>query len=275
MRRFLLFPLAFFVSGCLQDSVESEIRLIEIHVDQAEPLDIDALTLCLEQDSCEDRTLALTEVAISELSELGQSACKWEVGTDGLLRPVKVDDAEGVEDVQFTLGDLENFESDDFVAKLQASLATTDDNFTCDFDNKLAEFSSAYERLEAAASDGSHDAANELALLHIDDPDLHDLTLARAILEPCNAQGGGFCAFNLARLESLEADDGCGPCIRWLRIAGARTADPGIRFMYAKAKRVLGRGAPIETVFFDQDADAGVQTYIAEFNTLFPRLADE
>lgn len=278
MRPVLIFLLAFLVGACGNEGdlprTEIEDRL-EVVSEQQETVNIRDLRTCLEHRDCDDRDTAKVDLGILLLSRVERQECRWTSGKADTLVPMAKTRLKDASETGQTLT-LEEWIAE---GPDQAGLQVIEESlinpakFSCDFDDVSPEFKEGYALLEKAAAAGNKEAANEIGVLSINDPDLFDLTYARSVLEPCHAAGGGFCALNLARIESLEADDGCGRCLGLLRIAATRTGDKGIRFMYDLAKRRLGRGAVVGRVFVDFEHDGGVQRYLGEFDTMFPRLA--
>ncbi|MGJ8560682.1 MAG: hypothetical protein ACSHX3_10640 [Litorimonas sp.] len=276
MRPHLILSFIFVLCACQSDIERIEIEnRFETVSEESEAAEIKELRTCIDDPDCATREKATAELGFIILSNVEQNECEWGADQNGMLVPVASDGKAE------TLDQTPSMSLDEWVAQGpdHARPLLIEDNFlkpyqyTCDFDNQSAEFQEGYDLLVEASAEGRKDATNEIGSLYINDPDLFDLAYARSIFEPCNAAGGGFCAFNLARIESLEADDNCGRCLGLLRIAAARTDDKGIRFMYALAKSRLDRGDVVGRVFFGLDTDSGTQSYLEEFDTLFPRLS--
>jgi hypothetical protein len=278
MRSFIILLFAILIGACRNDGeiksddIENRFETVS---EQSEAAKIQDYHTCLETPDCDERVAAGAELGIILLSGVERRECLWTNGKADTLVPMAKSRPKTAPETVQTLS------LSEWVAqgpKLVSSMAIEDSlidpfKFECDFDELSAEFKEGYALLKKAAAAGNNEAANEIGWLSITDPDLFDLAYARSVLEPCNAVGGGFCALNLARIESLEADDGCGRCLGLLRIAATRTDDKGTRFMYALARRRLGRGEVVGRVFFDHDLDSGVQRYLEEFDNMFPRLA--
>lgn len=278
MRFTLLFVFIFILAAC-QETVEQpqiENRFdIELEEDSAERLQ--SLRDCAVDMDCINRVEAMTDLGIMHLESVERKNCEWRVNENGELRPVVLEGSQAgdAEDSAMSLSEwvlLGEGEQQDALNRISVFNPF---QYSCDFNDKTAEFQEGYDWLVKAGAQGSLGAANEVGVLHIDDPDLFDLAYARAVLEPCHAAGGGLCAFNLARIESLEAEDGCGRCLGLLRVAATRTNDRRIRFMYALAKSQLERGDVSGNVFHDLYNDGGTQSYIVQFDSKFPRLALE
>lgn len=278
MRYLLILLFSCVLCACRGDSdinrVQIENQFETVSAEQS-PTEIKAFRACIDNPDCAGRDAAMADLGITILSAVNQDECQWVAGSTGALTPVALGSAESANDTAPPMS------LDEWVARGsgQAPSLVIDDSllkpfeFYCDFDDQSDEFQEGYDLLVQATAAGRKDAASEIGWLSINDPDLFDLAYARSILEPCHAAGGGFCALNLARIESLEADDGCGRCLGLLRIAAARTEDKAIRFMYALAKSRLGRGEVVGPVFFDRDTDGETQAYLAEFDMMFPNLA--
>lgn len=272
----LVFTLA--LAACQADQRGNEIEnRFETTAPEDPSLTAKRLRVCIDNPDCKDQGNARFELAIIILSDLDRGACQWERDQSGVMMPVALDKPDNEQDSRapLSLDEWAALDPEQAQSLLEESSLFKPKRHTCDFEDGSATFRDAYDLLEAARTDGHSDAANELGLLYIDDPDLFDLDYARTILDPCHAFGGGLCAFNLARIESLVSDDGCGRCLGLLRIAAARTQDKGVRFMYALAKKRLGRGDVGGRVFFGLDTDGGTQRFLEEFEGMFPRLALE
>lgn len=214
-------------------------------------------------------------LAITILGDQDRGTCEWVLDQSDALKPVALGakDDTGVGAQALSINDWAALDADQAQALLSETSLIETNTHDCDIDDQSAAFAEAYDFLMTAHAGGNLGATNELALLYIDDPEMFDLTRARALLEPCHAKGGGYCAFNLARVESLTSEDGCGQCIGLMRTAQTRTNDAGMRFMYAQAKKRLGRGAIVGRVFVSLSYDGGAQDFLKEFDVLFPRLA--
>lgn len=278
MRHFLIFLLAFLLCACRGDNdtntVQIEHRLEDASA-QSGATQIKAYQACARDPDCDTQAEAMANLGVIILRTVKQDECQWVLSANAVPLPVVIRRPKDA------LNAAPSLSLEEWVARGpdQAQSVVIEESlikpfrFYCDFDDQSDKFQEGYDFLMKATAEGRKDAASNIGQLSINDPDLFDLVYARSILEPCHAAGGGGCAFHLARIESLEADDKCGRCLRLLRIADARTGDKGIRFMYALAKSRLDRGEVVGPVFFDRDTDGETQAYLAEFDMMFPKLA--
>ncbi|GHA89886.1 hypothetical protein GCM10009069_11300 [Algimonas arctica] len=275
MTRIILLSFVLILSACQADTAAIE---IENRFEQTASEDVssetEVLRECADNPECKTQDSAQFELAVTILSDLTSGACEWAPDQTGGFVPV-ASAVFGVEDdgPAISLEEWVALGPDQAKALLDETSLLKPFSHKCDYDDQSADFRQGYDLLVAASAAGNHDAANELGVLYLDDPDMFDLDAARSFLETCNAFGGGFCAFNLARVESLESVDGCGRCLGLLRVAATRTGDGGIRFMYGLAKRRLDRGELVGRVFINTGTDSGTQEFLEEFEVLFPRLA--
>lgn len=273
MRCLLILFFAIFLSACRDDSGNFENRFEAIY-DKRNNTAEKTLRACIDDPTCDAQGEAMASLGVSILTGVKQDECQWMSGQKDTLVPVAIPRQIGVSEKAPSLS------LDEWVAQApdQARSLVAEGSlfkpfqFDCDYDDQSPEFQEGHDLLVKAAAAGRKDAANDIGVIYINDPDMFDLAFARSVLEPCHAAGGGYCAFNLARIESLEDADGCGRCISLLRIAAARTEDKGVRFMFALAKSRLGRGKVVGRVFYDFDLDGGAQRYLVEFDMLFPNL---
>jgi len=276
--RYILSLLSLF--GLMACQSEAELPQIENRYDRVSIEDTSEqskpLRGCIGNPECATRIEAMADLGILVMAGVPRGDCEWRADESGQLRPVASSDSaatRGVTPQSMTLDEWVSRGADQTQPPPNAVALINPYKYSCDFDNQTAAFEEGYGWLIKANENGNKEAANEIGSLHIDDPDLFDLAYGRSVLDPCHAAGGGLCAFNLARIESLEAEDGCGRCLRLLRIAGTRTNDKSIRFMYALAKSRTGRGDVVGRVFHDFELDSGAQSYLVEFDAMFPRLA--
>lgn len=126
-------------------------------------------------------------------------------------------------------------------------------------------FKRAYAKLKRAHDLGQVYASNELGLLHIDQPDLRRLDLAREYLMKAYLAGDELAALNLARIEVIENPRDCGECLRYLEEAAKSDSEDMIFFLKRTRSELEAKTTKPKSKSADQLLEADWQAQIGQF----------
>lgn len=180
---------------------------------------------CARDRACPEFVAASFWISLIEFSETDSEsvACNWVKRPDGMIRPIFLDEWDRQGTLIADFGVCNRYADMDALQKFMTEM-------------------------EDAALAGSSEAANEIGYYALTNPRMFDPLRARQYLEPCARENDAMCQFNLARVDTLISEDGCGSCLQLLRDASAGSDDYGIDMAAQIAEALFGLNAIITPV---------------------------